>query len=137
MKRSASAVWKGDLKGGNGSLSAPSTILNETPYSFRTRFDDAPGTNPEELIAASHAGCFSMAFSAQLGERGITPDSISTNCVITMENLALVTSELSTTVVAPGADEAKIREAAEAAEKGCPISRVLNLTITLDLTIQN
>jgi len=135
MKRSASAVWNGDLKAGQGHLSTPSKVFSNTPYSFRTRFEDEPGTNPEELIAAAHAGCFSMAFSAQLGERGITPEAIETECVITMENLTLVSSDLTTTVRAPGADESMVREAAEAAEKGCPISKVLDLDIRLNLTV--
>lgn len=136
MIRTASAVWNGNLKEGHGTLASPSTILNGTPYSFKTRFEDAPGTNPEELIAAAHAGCFSMAFSAQLGERGITPESISTAAAVTMEELTLTRSVLTCTVVAPGADEALIQEAAKAAEEGCPISRVLDLDITLDLTVQ-
>lgn len=135
MIREASAQWNGSLKEGHGTLTAPSGVLSSTPYSFRTRFESEPGTNPEELIAASHAGCFSMAFSAQLGERGITPESITTTAKVKMENLTLTESALVSVVNAPGADEAKIREAAEAAEKGCPISRVLNLTITLDLTV--
>lgn len=135
MIREASAQWNGSLKEGQGTLTAPSGVLSSTPYSFRTRFESEPGTNPEELIAASHAGCFSMAFSAQLGERGITPESITTTAKVKMENLTLTESALVSVVNAPGADEAKVREAAEAAEKGCPISRVLNLTITLDLTV--
>ncbi|RYG46125.1 OsmC family peroxiredoxin, partial [bacterium] len=105
-------------------------------YSFGTRFGDGVGVNPEELIAAAHASCFSMAFSAQLGEREITPESVATTAEVTMENLTLTKSHLTTTVTAPGADEAKIREAAEAAKAGCPISKALSsLEITLDLTI--
>jgi osmotically inducible protein OsmC len=136
MKRHSSAVWNGSLKEGNGTVTLQSGVLTDTPYSFRTRFEDAAGSNPEELIAAAHAGCFSMAFSAQLGERGITPEAIHTTATIVMENLALTHSQLVCTVKAAGADEALIREAAEAAEKGCPISKVLNLEIHLDLTVE-
>lgn len=136
MIRTATAVWNGGLKDGNGALTAPGGLFSNTPYSFRTRFEDAPGTNPEELIAAAHSGCFAMAFSAQLGERGITPESIEARADITFENLTLTKSNLVVTVTAPGAEESKVREAAEAAEKGCPISKVLNLNITLDLTVK-
>jgi osmotically inducible protein OsmC len=136
MMRSASAIWKGNLKDGMGSINVASGVLKDQKYGFRTRFEDAPGTNPEELIAAAHAGCFSMALSAQLGERGITPDSVSTECVITFENLTLTKSRLKTTVLAPGADKAKVQEAADAAKAGCPISKVLKLEIELDLTVQ-
>jgi len=135
MIRTANAVWNGDLKTGTGVISTQSTVLNESQYSFRTRFEDGVGTNPEELIAAAHAGCFSMAFSAQLGERGIVPASIETKAAITMEGLALTKSDLTTVVSAPGADETAVQEAAAAAKAGCPISKVLNLEITLDLTV--
>ena len=135
MKRSASAIWNGDLKQGNGKFSMGSGALKDQNYTFRTRFESDPGTNPEELIAAAHASCFSMALSAQLGERGITPESVETNCAITFENLTLGRSALTTTVKARGADKAKVEEAAAAAKAGCPISKVLKLEITLDLTI--
>lgn len=135
MIRTANAVWNGDLKTGTGVISTQSTVLNESQYSFRTRFEDGVGTNPEELIAAAHAGCFSMAFSAQLGERGIVPASIETKAAITMEGLVLTKSDLTTVVSAPGADAATVQEAAAAAKAGCPISKVLNLEITLDLTV--
>jgi len=136
MVRSASAVWNGNLKEGNGTISTQSGVLNDSQYSFNTRFADGIGTNPEELIAAAHAGCFSMAFSAQLGERGITPQSVATTAKVTMENLTLTKSQLLVTVTAPGEDREKIEEAAKAAKEGCPISRVLNLEITMDLTIE-
>jgi osmotically inducible protein OsmC len=135
MLRKASAVWNGGLKDGSGTISSDSGILKNTKYSFKTRFEDEPGTNPEELIAAAHASCFTMALSAQLGERGITPESVTTTAAITFAELTLKKSELSTHVVAPGADKEKIEEAAAAAKEKCPISRVLNLEITLDLTI--
>lgn len=135
MTRTASAVWNGNLKEGHGTVSTQSGVLSETQYSFSTRFADGIGSNPEELIAAAHAGCFTMAFSAQLGERGITPEAIHTSAAVTMENLVLTKSALTTTVHAPGADEATVQEAATAAKEGCPISKVLNLEITLDLTV--
>lgn len=135
MKRSADATWNGGLRDGKGTFGVASGAILGLPFSFRTRFEDAPGTNPEELIAAAHASCFSMAFSAQLGERAITPQSVATKCTVTFENLTLTKSVLETTVTAPGADRAKIEEAAAAAKAGCPISKVLNLEISLALTI--
>jgi len=135
MKRSASATWSGNLKEGRGTFGVQSGVIKDLKFDFRTRFEDAPGTNPEELIAAAHASCFSMALSGQLGERGITPESIETTGTITLENLTLTRSALRTTVTARGADRAKIEEAAAAAKAGCPISRVLKLEITLDLTV--
>ena len=135
MKRSANATWRGGLKEGSGSFSVASGAIKEQTYGFRTRFEDAPGTNPEELIAAAHASCFSMALSAQLGERGITPEAIETTSTITFENLTLTRSALKTTVRARGADKAKVEEAAAAAKAGCPISKVLNLEIVLELTV--
>jgi len=135
MKRSANATWQGGLKEGRGTFSVASGALKDQKYSFRTRFEDAPGTNPEELIAAAHASCFAMALSAQLGERGITPESVEATSTVTFENLILTRSELRATVKARGADRKKIEEAAAAAKAGCPISKVLNLEITLDLTV--
>jgi len=135
MKRSASATWNGGLKEGKGKFSVASNTIKDQNFNFRTRFEDSPGTNPEELIAAAHASCFSMALSNELGERGITPDSIETTCAITMENFTLTKSELDTTVRACGADKAKVEEAAAAAKAGCPISKVLNLKIELKLSV--
>lgn len=137
MVRKSDAVWQGSLKEGKGTISTQSGGLKDTQYSFKTRFEDGVGVNPEELIAAAHASCFSMAFGAQLGERGITPEEIRTTAAVTMENLTLTKSALTTTVVAPGADEATVREAGDAAKAGCPISKALSaLEITLDLTVQ-
>jgi len=136
MKRNASATWSGGLKDGLGKFSVGSGVLKDLRYGFRTRFEDEPGTNPEELIAAAHASCFSMALSAQLGERGITPQAIDTTCTITLENLTLTKSGLRTTVKARGADKAKVEEAAAAAKAGCPISKVLKLEIALELTVE-
>jgi osmotically inducible protein OsmC len=135
MTRKASAVWNGDLKTGKGTVSSQSGGLNNTPYSFKTRFEDEKGVNPEELIAAAHASCFSMALGAQLGERGIVPESVATQAEITFENLTLSKSHLTVAVSAPGADRAKFEEAAAAAKSGCPISKVLNLEITMDATL--
>jgi osmotically inducible protein OsmC len=135
MKRSAKAVWKGSLKEGAGTFGVASGAIKDLKYTFRTRFEDAPGTNPEELIAAAHASCFSMALSARLGERGITPESVETSCDITFENGTLSKSLLTTTVTARGADKAKVEEAAAAAKAGCPISKVLNLEIAMQLQI--
>jgi len=136
MKRNANATWNGGLKDGHGKFSVGSGVLKDVKYSFRTRFEDEPGTNPEELIAAAHASCFSMALSAQLGERGITPQAIDTTSAITFENGTLSKSALQTTVKARGADKAKVEEAAAAAKAGCPISKVLKLEIVLDLTVE-
>ena len=135
MKRSASATWAGGLKEGRGSFTVGSGAIKNQKFDFRTRFEGAPGTNPEELIAAAHASCFSMALSAQLGERGITPEAVETTCTITFENLTLTKSLLQTTVKARGADKAKVEEAAAAAKAGCPISKVLKLEIALELTV--
>jgi len=135
MKRSANARWTGSLKEGQGTFGVASGAITGTAYSFKTRFEGAPGANPEELIAAAHASCFSMAVGAQLGERGITPESIDTTCDITFENLTLTKSVLTTKVTARGADKAKIEEAAAAAKAGCPISKVLKLEIELKLEV--
>jgi osmotically inducible protein OsmC len=135
MKRSANATWNGTLKDGRGSFSVASGAIKDQKFNFRTRFEDAPGTNPEELIAAAHASCFSMALGAQLGERGITPEAIETTSTITFKNLTLTKSVLKTTVKARGADKAKIEEAAAVAKAGCPISKVLKLEIELELTV--
>ena len=135
MQRKASAVWKGGLKDGQGTVSSASGILSNTKYSFKTRFEDAPGTNPEELIAAAHAACFSMALSAQLGGANLTPDSISTNVTLTMEKLdsgwTITSSHIDVVGKVPGADAAAFQKYAEAAEKGCPVSKVLNAMITM------
>jgi lipoyl-dependent peroxiredoxin len=136
MKRSASAIWMGDLKQGRGKFGVGSGTIKDQSFTFRTRFESDPGTNPEELIAAAHAGCFSMALSAQLGERGITPVSVETTCAIDFENLTLTKSLLTTKVKAPGADRAKVEAAAAAAKAGCPISKVLKLEIALELSVE-
>jgi osmotically inducible protein OsmC len=136
MERSAKATWKGGLKDGTGTMGVASGAFRDLPFGFRTRFENAPGTNPEELVAAAHAGCFSMALSAQLGQRGVAVGSIETACTITFENLALTKSVLRATVTASGADRAKVEEAAAAAKAGCPISKVLKLDVVLELTVK-
>src|ERR1700722_952520 len=135
MQRKASAVWKGGLKDGKGSLSAPGGVLNNTQYSFASRFESGAGTNPEELIAAAHAGCFSMALSGQLGGANLTPESISTNVTLTMDKLdsgwTITASHIDVVGKVPGADAAAFQKYAEAAEKGCPLSKVLNAKISM------
>src|SRR5512138_2764888 len=116
MKRTANAVWTGGLKDGRGIFSVASGVIKDQKVTFKTRFENDPGTNPEELIAAAHASCFSMALSGQLEERGIKPEKIETSCAITLENLTLTKSALKTTVTARGADKAKVEEAAAAAK---------------------
>jgi len=136
VERVANAVWTGGLKDGRGVFGVQSGAIQNQEVTFKTRFEGPGGTNPEELIAAAHASCFSMAFSAQLGERGIRPESIATTCTITFENGTLTRSRLETTVTAPGADRAKVEEAGAAAKAGCPISKVLRLEVVLDLAIR-
>jgi lipoyl-dependent peroxiredoxin len=136
MQRKSSAHWTGGLKDGKGTVSTQSGVLKETPYSFSTRFENGIGTNPEELIAAAHAGCFSMALSAQLGNAGMTAESIDTNATLTLDKtdagFSITAVHLDVKVKIPGADQAKFDEAAQNAKKGCPVSRVLNATITMD-----
>ena len=136
MQRKGSAHWSGGLKDGKGTVSTASGVLNNTQYSFSTRFENGIGTNPEELIAAAHASCFSMALSAQLGNAGMTAESIDTTATVTLEKtdagFTITSSHLDVAVKLPGADRAKFDEAAKAAETGCPISRVLNAKITMD-----
>ena len=140
MKRKASAVWRGGLKDGKGAISTESGVLKETQYSFGTRFENGVGTNPEELIAAAHAGCFSMAFSAELGKAGITPESIATTATVTMEKtdagFTVTQSHLEVSAKIPGTDKEKVIEIASAAKAGCPISRLLKADITMDAQIE-
>jgi lipoyl-dependent peroxiredoxin len=136
MKRKASAVWKGGLKDGKGTISSDSGVLENTQYSFSTRFEEGKGTNPEELIAAAHAGCFSMALSGQLGNAGMTADEIKTTATITLEKtdagFTVTASHLDITAKIPGADAKAFETAANNAKAGCPISRLLNTKITMD-----
>lgn len=136
MQRKASAVWKGGLKDGKGAVSSASGVLSNTPYSFTTRFENTPGTNPEELIAAAHAGCFSMALSAQLGAANLTPESINTSATLTMDKLeagwTITAVHLDVTAKVPGASTEAFNTAAQNAKAGCPVSKVLNAKITMD-----
>jgi osmotically inducible protein OsmC len=136
MKRSASALWQGDLKKGHGSLSSDSGVLKETPYSFATRFEDTPGTSPEELIAAAHAGCFSMAFSGDLGKAGFVPERISTKATVVLEmfggNPKITEVHLEMSARVPGISSDRFNEIAANAKAGCPVSRVLRAEISLD-----
>ena len=136
MKRSASAVWKGGLKDGRGTVSTDSGVLVGTPYNFRMRFEDEKGTNPEELIAAAHAACFSMALSLFLGNAGMTADSIETKATVTLEQVGggfdVTSSHLETAVKIPNANRAAFEQAAEGAKSGCPISKLLKTSITLN-----
>ena len=141
MKRKASAVWHGDLKNGKGAISTESGVLSQTQYSFSTRFENGVGTNPEELIAAAHAGCFSMALSAELGKGGITPESIRTSALLTMDRLetgwTVTEIHLEVSAKIPGADRAAFEQAANAAKAGCPISRLLNAKITMNAQLES
>lgn len=130
MIRNATAVWNGAGKDGNGQLSTNSGVLNNVPYNFRKRFEDEPGTNPEELVAAAHAGCFTMKLSFVLGEKGFTPDRLETRCEITFEGGAVTKSHLIVQGNVPGISEDQWQEAVKKAEKECPISKLLNTTIT-------
>ena len=140
MKRKGSAEWKGGLKDGKGTVSAESGVLSNVAYSFSKRFEDEKGTNPEELVAAAHASCFAMATSAQLGNAGITAQSISATATVTLEKVgdafAVTASHLDVTIKAPGADRAKVQTAADNAKGGCPISKLLNAKITMEAKIE-
>lgn len=138
INNTASAVWQGDLKSGKGTVSTGNGGLNNLPYSFKTRFEGEKGSNPEELIGAAHAGCFSMALSAELGKAGITADKIETKCTVTLdkvgEGFAVTKSHLDVSISAPGADNAALEKAANDAKKGCPISKLLNAEVTMAAT---
>jgi lipoyl-dependent peroxiredoxin len=140
MKRKASAVWQGGLKDGKGTISTESGVLSKTQYSFGTRFENGAGTNPEELVAAAHAGCFSMALSGQLGAAGMTAESIDTTATVTFDKLdagwTITEVHLDVKAKIPGADRAKFQTAANNAKTGCPVSRVLNAKITMDAKLE-
>lgn len=139
MKHKASALWQGSLKEGSGTLSTGSGALTGKPYSFKTRFEEEPGTNPEELIGAAHAGCFSMAFSMILGGAGFTPEKIETKTTITLAQkdggFAITASHLEVTAQVPGIEEAAFQELAQKAKEGCPVSKLLNAEITMTATL--
>ncbi|CRI54581.1 OsmC family protein [Pseudomonas sp. CCOS 191] len=139
MKKTASAVWQGGLKDGKGQISTESGALKQAPYGFNTRFEGTPGTNPEELIGAAHAGCFSMALSMMLGEAGFTPERIDTHAEVSLDKqadgFAITAVHLPLKATVPGASEAQFQEIANKAKAGCPVSKVLNATISLDATL--
>ena len=135
MQRKASAVWQGDLKAGKGTLSTDSGVLKQTPYSFHSRFESGIGTNPEELLAAAHAGCFTMALSAQLGGAGLVAQKLETTATITLDKVgdgfSVTKSHLDLVATIPGADQAKFDAAVKAAETGCPVSKLFKAEITV------
>jgi osmotically inducible protein OsmC len=140
MKRNALAVWQGGLKDGKGTISTDSGVLANTQYSFSTRFEDGAGTNPEELIAAAHAGCFSMALSGQLGAAGLTAESINTTASVSLEKtdagFAITKVHLEVRAKVPGADQAAFDKATSNAKSGCPVSKVMNAEITMNATLE-
>ena len=140
MKRKASAIWKGGIRDGKGTISTDSGVLSDTPYSFGTRFGNEKGTNPEELIGAAHAGCFSMALSLMLGEAGFTPENISTVASVTLEKIeggfGITAVHLDVSAKVPGISPQAFQAAADKAKTGCPVSRVLNAAITMEARLE-
>jgi len=140
MNRKASAQWQGDLKTGKGTVSTDSGVLQNTAYSFSTRFENAKGTNPEELVAAAHAGCFTMALSAELGKANLVPASLRTTCTVTLDKVdggwGITESHLEVVAKVPGASQEAFRKAAETAETGCPISKLFKTKITMDAKLE-
>lgn len=140
IKRKGSAVWSGGLKDGKGSVSTQSGVLKDSQYGFNTRFEDGIGTNPEELLAAAHAGCFTMALSGQLGAAGMTAQKLETNATVSLDKVeggfAITAVHLETVATIPGATEEAFQEAAKKAKEGCPVSKLFNATITLDAKLQ-
>jgi osmotically inducible protein OsmC len=136
MKRNATAVWQGTGKEGSGHLTTQSTTLNETQYSFKSRFEEGTGTNPEELIAAAHAGCFTMKLSFNLSAAGFVPVKLQTNCVITLENGAVTSSHLTLEATVEGIEGEKFAELVKDAELNCPISKLLNTEIVVEYSLQ-
>ena len=138
--KKASAVWKGGIKDGGGTISTETGVLKEAPYGFKSRFETGPGTNPEELIAAAHAGCFSMALSLMLGNEGMTPEKIETQAAVTIdkvgEGFEITTSHLTVTAKIPGADRAKFAQVANKAKEGCPVSKLMKAKITMDARLE-
>ena len=140
MIKKAWAVWKGSLKDGVGTISTETGVLNEAPYGFKARFEDGKGTNPEELIGAAHAGCFSMALSLMLGEAGLTAQKIETHAAVTLEKVGdgfeITSSHLDVVATIPGADSTKFMEIADRAKTGCPVSKLLKAKITMNAKLQ-
>ena len=141
MIKKASAVWKGSIKDGGGTISTETGVLKEAPYGFKARFENGKGTNPEELIGAAHAGCFSMALSKMLGDAGFTADRIETHAAVTLdkvgEGFEITASHLNVVAKIPGADQAKFEEIANKAKAGCPVSKLLKAKITMDAKLEN
>ena len=141
MKKTASAVWQGDLKSGKGTISTESGALKDNPFGFNTRFEGAPGTNPEELIGAAHAGCFSMALSMMLGQAGLTAERINTTAEVTLDKddkgFSITAFALTLKAKVPGTDNEQFQQIANQAKEGCPVSRVLNAQISLDATLES
>ena len=141
IKRKGSAVWSGGLKDGKGTVSTQSGVLNQAQYGFNTRFENGPGTNPEELLGAAHAGCFTMALSAQLGEAGMTAQKLETTDTVSLDKVeggfAIPAIHLELVATIPGANEQAFQEAARKAKEGCPVSKLFNANITLDAKLQS
>ena len=141
IKRDGSAVWSGGIKDGKGQVSTGSGALKDQPYGFNTRFEDAPGTNPEELIGAAHAGCFTMALSGQLGQAGLTADELRTKATVSLEHVeggfSITAFDLDLVAKFPGASQEAFDKAATSAKENCPVSKLLNATITLDAKLEN
>jgi lipoyl-dependent peroxiredoxin len=135
MVRNATAVWNGSGKEGSGHLTTQSTVLNQTQYSYLSRFENGVGTNPEELVAAAHAGCFTMKLSFVLGAAGFTPTSLETKCEITLDSGAITKSHLTVKATVPGIDDAKFQECVKDAEANCPISKLFNTAISSEATL--
>jgi osmotically inducible protein OsmC len=141
MKRKATAVWQGNLKNGKGNISTESGILKQTPYSFNTRFENGPGTNPEELLAAAHAGCFTMALSAELGKAGLTADKLETTATVSIDQVqdgfVITKSHLDLIAHIPGADKKAFETAVRAAETGCPVSKLFKAEISVSSKLES
>lgn len=135
MKRNATAIWTGTIKDGSGTLTTGSTTLNKTQYSFKSRFEEGVGTNPEELMAAAHAGCFTMKLSADLTEAGFTPTNLETKATVSLDNGVITSSHLVTTASIPDISEEQFQEIAKGAKENCPVSKAYNLEITLEATL--
>jgi osmotically inducible protein OsmC len=141
IEKKASAVWTGSIKDGSGTISTETRVLKEAPYGFRSRFEGGPGTNPEELIGAAHAGCFSMAFSLMLGEAGFTPDKIETHATVTLEKIGdgfeITASHLDVKASIPNIDQSKFDEIAAMAKVNCPLSKLMKAKITMDAVLES
>ena len=140
MVKKAWAIWKGSIKEGGGTISTETGVLKEAPYGFKARFENGKGTNPEELIGAAHAGCFSMALSLMLGEAGLTPERIETHADVTLEKIGagfeITASHLTVTAIIPGVDDAKFQEIANKAKAGCPVSKLMKASITMEAKLE-